>query len=218
MIVSLVELFEKKLTLALFAKPIINKARAILACFSQSLSTCFVYRSIATGRDESLIEDSWFWLLEMLKLARAVAFETSLLARLPCNSFGDKYPGIKFSNHTNWKKKIRRANSLRGKLCESYFLNPFLFFTLPSHKDGLVSYSTKRHHSEGGKRTRLFSYYRLWFLFPIQIIVRKTLIWLVLLTIVAFPPRTFRSHFLAIFSSMLRKIKSLKLDKGQPPT
>lgn len=56
------------------------------------------------ARDESRMEGSWFWLLETLELAGAVAFEASLLAKLSCSSSGDKYMGTKFSNHTSQKQ------------------------------------------------------------------------------------------------------------------
>ena len=54
---------------------------------------------------ESLMESSRFWLLETSELARVVAFETSWLAKLSCTGSGDKYPWIKFTDHTNQKKQ-----------------------------------------------------------------------------------------------------------------
>lgn len=56
------------------------------------------------ARDESLVESSWFWLLEASELAGAVACETSLLARLSYGSSGGKCQ-TKLSNHTNQHKQ-----------------------------------------------------------------------------------------------------------------
>lgn len=56
------------------------------------------------ARDESRMARHWFWLLETLELAGAVAFEALLLAKLSCCSSGDKYTGTKFSSHTSQKQ------------------------------------------------------------------------------------------------------------------
>lgn len=144
--------------------------------------------STAMARDESLTEGSWFWLLETLKPAGAVAFEISPLANLSYNSFGDKYPGRKFSNHTNWKKNLGRQTVCKENYVNLTFFSSFLFFTLAFTR-GMVQCRTQSRGiaMKAGKRQDCFDTTDLDFYFRYKLFVRKTLIWLVLLTDVAFP-------------------------------
>lgn len=84
--------------------------------------TCFVYRSVHKTRDESPTGSSWFWWLETLELAGAVAFEASLFDKLSCSRSGDKSMGTKFSNHTSPKQAtflgrstVCKGNSMKLK-------------------------------------------------------------------------------------------------------
>lgn len=91
---------------------------------------------------ESLMESSRFWLLETSELARVVAFETSWLAKLSCTGSGDKYPWIKFTDHTNQKKQnFYAAKQFARKELWTHSLGLFIpscSLSLPSQK-GSVS-------------------------------------------------------------------------------
>lgn len=78
------------------------------------------------ARDESRTESSWFWRLETLELAGAVAFEASPLAKLSCSHSGDKSMGTKFSNRRSQKQAtfLGRSTVCKGN---SMKLKPYGF-------------------------------------------------------------------------------------------
>lgn len=111
MIIAL-EIFEEKFVLDVFANPIITRASP--ACPAHP-SHMFCIQEYRRGQ-------RWVSYSQQLVLAIGniqISFWDLLLAELSCSSSDDKYPGAKFSSHTNQKKKkgnnFRQINSLQGK-------------------------------------------------------------------------------------------------------
>lgn len=166
------------------------------------------------ARGESLMESSWFWLLEMLKSARAGASEASQLANLSCNSFGDKNPGRKFRNHTHWKKK----NGGRQIVCHENYVN-LRFFILPcslllsSHKGWFsVILNQEASPCRWEKDKTVLTLQTLISISDTDYLWEKPYL-ASSCNRCGISPRLFRSKFPTVFSSMVRKIKSLKWDK-----